>query len=124
MMLERVIFAIDNDIDTHVNAKFMRWVDTNRVMGKMGEMDLCIGCYNGVMERSYMILARDLHIVAEYIKGQESVLFIPGDVRQPCHLMYLADGSTLGLEPMVEVPYVDAIQAEGWTYCNGKYFVC
>ena len=45
-MGEYVIFAIDNDDNVHINAKFLRYVDERQVMGKMkGKMKLCIGSY-------------------------------------------------------------------------------
>lgn len=125
-MLERVIFAIDNDNDTHVVAKFMRHVDTLRAMGKIDPVVQLVGCYKGKLERSYMMRADQFEYVRDYIKGQESILRVPGDVRQPCVLEYLAGSKRVGLGPMREVQASEALQAEAWTYSpvSDKYFVC
>lgn len=123
-MLERIIFAIDNDQDPHVVAKFLRHVDTKRAMMDMHPMELCIGCYLGQLERSYMILAKDLHHVADYIQNQESILRVPGDTRQDCVLEYLASGEIIPLGPMRQVPATTALMHDAWTYHNGAYYVC
>lgn len=125
-MLERVIFAIDNDNDTHVVAKFMRHVDTLRAMGKIDPVVQLIGCYRGQLERSYMMRADQFDAVSEYVRNQESILLVPGDTRQPCVLEYLVGNERVPLGPMGEVSASDALQFEAWTYnpSNGKYFVC
>jgi len=125
-MLERVIFAIDNDNDTHTVAKFMRHVDTLRAMGKIDSVVQLVGCYKGQLERSYMIRADQFEHVRDYIKGQESILRVPGDVRQPCVLEYLVGGERVSLGPMRQVPASEALQAEAWTYSQeqNKYYIC
>lgn len=79
-MGEYVIFAIDNDDDVHTNAKFMRFMDTLDVMGKMrGKMKLCIGSYNDALERSYLVRFDDFfdHIAESgYVDEQESILVL------------------------------------------------
>lgn len=122
-MLERVIFAIDNDNDMHSNAKFMRRVDTLRALGKIEPVVLCIGNYEGVLERSYMMLAKDFHHVVDYIENQECVMYVPGDTRQPCTLRY-KDGSVVEIGPMKRVDKSEAMLHKGWTYCEGNYYVC
>jgi hypothetical protein len=127
-MLEKVIFAIDNDKDTHVVAKFLRYVDTEQVMGRFGPMQHLIGSYEGVMECSYMIDARDLPKVQMFISEQDSVLHVPADTRQPCHLKFIreSDWRDQVLGPMREVSDWDAMSLDAWTYnlATGKYFVC
>ena len=127
-MLEKVIFAIDNDKDTHAVAKFLRYVDTEQVMGRFGPMQHLIGSYEGVMECSYMIDKRDLPKVHSYIAGQDSVLCVPADTRQPCHLEFIreSDQPDLVLGPMREVSNNTAMTQDAWTYnlATGKYFVC
>jgi len=125
-MLERVIFAIDNDTDTHVVAKFMRHVDTLRAMDKIDPVVQLVGCYKGQLERSYMMRADQFDYVRDYIKGQESILRVPGDVRQPCVLEFVSSGERVGLGPMREVSAAEAAQIEAWTYSQkqNKYFVC
>ena len=127
-MLEKVIFAIDNDKDTHAVAKFLRYVDTEQVMGRFGPMQHLIGSYEGVMECSYMIDKRDLPKVQSYIAGQDSVLCVPADTRQPCHLEFIRepDQGHLLLGSMREVSGGEALSLDAWTYnlATGKYFVC
>jgi len=123
-MLERIIFAIDNDSDPHVNAKFLRHVDTKRAMMEMHPVELCVGCYKGQLERSYMILAKDFHHVLDYIKNQESIMRVPGDVRQDCVLEFVADGSVVPLGPMRRVDAHVAMMHDAWTYHDGEYYVC
>ncbi|AYP28059.1 hypothetical protein [Lentibacter phage vB_LenP_ICBM3] len=127
-MLEKVIFAIDNDKDTHAVAKFLRHVDTEQVMGRFGPMQHLIGSYEGAMECSYMIDARDLPKVQRFIEYQDSVLHVPADTRQPCHLVFnrLSDQPNMMLEPMREVSHAFALKQYAWTYnlATGRYFVC
>ncbi|AYP28117.1 hypothetical protein vBLenPICBM1__3 [Lentibacter phage vB_LenP_ICBM1] len=127
-MLEKVIFAIDNDKDTHALAKFLRHVDTEQVMGRFGPMQHLIGSYEGAMECSYMIDARDLPKVQRFIEYQDSVLHVPADTRQPCHLVFnrLSDQPNMMLEPMREVSHAFALKQYAWTYnlATGRYFVC
>ena len=127
-MLEKVIFAIDNDKDTHAVAKFLRYVDTEQVMGRFGPMQHLIGSYEGVMECSYMIDKRDLPKVQSFIEYQDSVLYVPADTRQPCHLEFnrISGQPDLVLGPMREVPHDFDLNQYAWTYnlATGKYFVC
>jgi hypothetical protein len=128
-MLETVIFAIDNSHDVHQQAKFLRHVDTLRVMGKLrGLFALCIGSYKGDMERSYMMLATDYekHIPKSgYVDNQESILRVPGDVRQPCTLEYF-DGRREVIGPMKRIHSSERHLYDGWTYVEktGAYYVC
>jgi hypothetical protein len=124
MMMERVIFAIDNDQDQNTTKKFFAWVDQKRALGQMAPMEMCIGSYKGQLERSYIILANDIEHVKDYIKGQESILRVSGDTRQPCVLEFLATGEVMPLGPMREVQAHEAMMHDAWTFCNGKYFVC
>ena len=127
-MLEKVIFAIDNDKDTHAVAKFLRYVDTEQVMGRFGPMQHLIGSYEGVMECSYMIDKRDGVKIKRFIAGQDSVLCVPADTRQPCHLEFIRefDRPDVVLGPMHEVSDWEALSLNAWTYnlATGKYFVC
>jgi hypothetical protein len=123
-MLERIIFAIDNDMDAHTNAKFLRHVDTKRAMMEMHPMELCIGCYKGQLERSYMILAKDFHHVLDFIQNQESIMRVPGDTRQDCVLEFVESGETVPLGPMRRVSAAIAMLHDAWTYHNGEYYVC
>lgn len=123
-MLERIIFAIDNDTDVRINARFLRHMDNQRALGYMHPMELCLGFYKGKLERSYMVFAKDFHYAWDFVKGQESILRVPGDTRQPCSLEFLATGERVSVGCMREVTQHEACVYEAWTYFEGKYFVC
>lgn len=123
-MLEHVIFAIDNGDDLHTQAKFLRHVDTLRSMEKLqGTMYSGVGRYKGDLERCYMVLASDFdrHFKSlMYLSGQESVLRVPGDTRQPCVLHY-ANRVPQSIGTMRQV-YTEP--SGDYTYMNGQYWVC
>lgn len=132
MFQEKVCFAIDNNTDTHIVAKFLRLMDTRRALGDLhGEVVQCIGMWSDddgkqYLEPSYMMDARDYYEYVEpsgYVDSQECVLRVPGDTRQPCSLDF-KDGSTIGLTPMKEIR--GPVFAFDWTYviATGKYFTC
>ena len=125
-MLEHIIFAIDNDHEPHVVAKFMRHCDTERAMMRMPALVQLIGCYKGQMERSYMLPAKCLDAVKDFIKYQESILRVPGDTRQPCVLEYVQTGERVSICAMREVSAIDAWGLDAWTYDPkaDKYFAC
>ena len=125
-MLNKIIFAIDNDTDVHVVAKFLRLIDTSRAMNTLqGAFVQCIGCYDGVLEVSYMMDERDYLRVVEklgYTAKQECIMHVPGDVRQPCTLEYSDVVASIG--PMREIDALTALGLTAWTYipATGKYF--
>jgi hypothetical protein len=127
--LATVIFSIDNSSDVHQQAKFLRYVDTLRAMGKLvGGVSQCIGCYKGTLERSYMMLLVDFDKQVRnsgFVTDQESFLHVPGDVRQPCVLEYQTSGVREALGPMSQTPMALS-HHKSWTYKEeqGKYFVC
>ena len=126
-MLNKIIFAIDNNTNTHAVAKFMRHVDTKRALGELqGGLVHCIGYWEGILEPSYMMDERDYRKFVEpmgFTDGQDCILHVPGDTRQPCTLEY-SDGSTWTVEPMYEVSKDNALHLNAWTYVQdtGKYF--
>jgi len=85
-----------------------------------------VGCYKGQLERSYMMRADQFEYVRGYIQGQESILRVPGDMRQPCVLEFVSSGDRVALGPMRKVQASEALQAEAWTYSQEQdaYFVC
>jgi len=125
-MLERVIFAIDNDDDVHTVAKFMRHVDTLRAMNTIEPVEMLVGCYKGNLERSYMMRSDQFDHVSDYVKYQESFLLVPGDTRQPCVLEFPVGNKRVAVGKMRQVSAKDALQSDAWTYSEtkGKYFVC
>lgn len=127
--LASVLFTIDNSHDIHQQAKFLRYVDTLRAMGNLvGGVSQCIGSYNGVLERSYMMLLVDFdkHVRhSGFVSKQESFLHVPGDTRQPCVLEYQASGVREALDPMTQTPMALS-HHRSWTYVeeSDKYYVC
>lgn len=132
MFLKKVVFAIDDNIDTHAVAKFMRHIDTARAMGKTkGSIAQCIGSWTDDegwthLEPSFMMDARDYYEVVEpfgFTDNQDCILEVSGDTRQPCSLRF-KDGSHQSLGPMRETK--EPHEAGNWTYVQetGKYFVC
>lgn len=135
MFLEKIVFAIDNNTDTHTVAKFLRLIDTKRALGDLkGSMVHCIGSWlhrvdddgKVLLEPSYMMDARDYYgVVASsgYVDDQDCVLSVPGDTRQPCSLVG-PGGDRVGLSPMREVQTTDGL--DNWTYVisTGKYYSC
>jgi hypothetical protein len=85
--MDYVIFAIDNNTDTHTVAKFMRLIDTKHVMGEMsGTMVQAIGYWEGILETSYIMRKDDyisIVLPAGYTKEQEAVMIAPASRNQP-----------------------------------------
>ena len=124
---EKVIFAIDNNTDVHAVAKFMRHIDTCRAMNTLkGSFTQCIGYWDGILEPSYMMDKVDydkLVLPLGFTQGQDCVLVVPGDTRQPCHLEFPND-DPLVVGRMVEISKDEAKTANAWTFVQstGKYF--
>ena len=124
--MNKVIFAIDDNTDVHVVAKFMRHMDTCRAMGTLkGSFVQCIGMYNGVLEPAYMMDESDYRqLVAntDYTVWQDCILLVPRDVRQPCTLEFPDHQFAIG--PMREVLPSTAMRSSSWTYvqATNKYF--
>ena len=122
------IFSIDGVNDLHAKAKFLRHMDTARAMDKLrGNMVLCIGAWEGVLEQSFMMLTADYKAHVEpygFTDKQESVLEVPQDQRQPCVIVW-NDGTREAIGPMRQVSPVEALQHKGWTYVPDRnaYYV-
>lgn len=118
-MLNKIIFAIDNDLTVHAVAKFMRHIDTARAVGTLkGSFIPCIGCYDGVMEASYMMDERDYRRLVEplsFTADQDCIMHVPADTRQPCTLEF-PTGETQSIGSMREVQPHDALGLTAWTY--------
>jgi hypothetical protein len=116
--------------DLHTMATFTRFLDTKRAMGKLvGSVTLCVGSYKGELEPSFMMNEVDFNKFirgTDWITDQESILNVPGDVRQPCTLEYLASGKVEGCYPMKEISKNYSKYMESYTFvpATGKYFTC
>lgn len=128
--LTQVIFAVDNGNDVHGLAKFLRYIDAVRAMNNLRSKPvLCIGMYKGKIEPSIMLSYPDFEdyvLDSGFVDEQESFLFVPGDVRQPCTLRDRDEDIIEVLGPMREVNFSDPNDYIGWTHVleTGKYFTC
>lgn len=113
-----VIFSIDNVSDLHTKAKFLRYVDTLRAMNVLkGNMKLCIGMYQGILEDSFIIRGDDYdaHIrLSGYLDKQRSILHIRGKTML-CEFEYLNGGFDRAGR-LVQVTASEAMTKSGWTY--------
>lgn len=125
-MLEHAIFAIDNGNDPQTKARFLRYCDAERALGRMPKLTMLIGSYQGELEFSYMMPSKYLLRVTSFICNQESILLVPGDNRQPCVLHYPENGERVSIGKMREVDQLTALGFEGWTYnpLTCKYYIC
>lgn len=117
MIYERVLFSIDNPKEIHDYARAVRKLSEFEAMGKVAEVVPCVGSYEGVLEPSFMVLARDWEKVIRpmwFVEGQTSILRVPGDVRQPCVLEYLESGARLSIGPLRQVTSASGLGS--WTY--------
>lgn len=127
--MEYVIFAIDNNTDVHTNAKFLRAIDTARVMGKMlgDTMVHAIGYWEGILEPSFILTRSDYMAHAKgWAKDQECVLVVNDDDRQPAYVACpktLKEFSCVGV--IQEITPEQAKDEKAWTFnmTSGKYFV-
>lgn len=121
-----VIFATDDGHLLHQRKKFLRYVDNLIAVGKVQYCEPCIGMWDRVLETSYLMSLQDFntHIKdSGFTSKQECFLVVPGDVRQPCTMLY-QDGTVVALGPMVE-GYNESMASQGWTYVesSGKYYM-
>ena len=127
--MEYIVFAIDNNTDTHTVAKFLRHMDTAKAMGKMtGNMVHGVGYWEGILKPTYIVNRDDYkaHVAGSgYVDGQDGVLVAPHGTRQPAHVA-TADLSTVltGLGPIQEVPKEEVHSWDAWTFnmTSGRYF--
>ena len=127
--MDHVIFAIDNNTDNHVVAKFMRHIDTSWYMGGMrGNMVQCIGNWEGVLEVSYIMRKEDyikLVLPFGFTEGQEAVMIAPRDQRQPASIVsYNLVEHMAELGPIKTIEPHEATPDVAWTFntISGKYF--
>ena len=127
--MEYVIFAIDNNKDTHAVAKFLRHMDTKRALGELkGSMVHCVGNWDGILEVSY-ILRRDdylAHVLPlGFTQEQEAVMIAPSDTRQPASILSHDLGEHFQeLGPVRNIAPHEATPDVAWTFntISGKYF--
>lgn len=113
-----VIFSIDNVSDLHTKAKFLRHIDTQNALGYLkGNMVLCIGCYKGILEDSFLLRSDDFDKWVRnsgYVNGQESVLHVRGKDMH-CEFEFLQGGCD-SVGRLVQVTAQEAFKSDGWTY--------
>lgn len=125
-MLEHIIFAIDHDTNTHVVSRFLKYVSQEQALQRFGKLTHLVGCYNGHLECSYMVTAKNWDKIKQFAANQDSILRVPGDTRQPCVLEFLATGNRVSIGQMREVEPLDALGQMAWSFNldTGKYYVC
>lgn len=129
MNLERIIFSVDDPADIYEYSKALEHLKQLEAMGKLTMIVNCIGSYDGYLEPSFMVYAKefDQHIRGMfYIQGQQSILRIPGDDRQECTLEFI-DGSSdvvLPVGKLRQIPSRLTSSYDAWTYvlATGRYF--
>lgn len=124
--LEKIIFSIDNVENAQVLGKFLYKMSQEKALGNMDAITPLIGKYEGRLEYSFMANSKDLEKILPYMGNQETVLLVPGDVRQPCFLWYLGTTRQDKLGPMKEVSWVEASALDAYSYVleTGKYYAC
>ena len=127
--MDYVVFAIDNNKDTHAVAKFLRHMDTKRALGELkGNMVHCVGNWEGILEVSY-ILRRDdylAHVLPMgFTQEQEAIMVAPMRREQPASIMShdLVD-HLQELGPVRNIPAHEATPDVAWTFntISGQYF--
>jgi len=128
MKLEKIIFSIDDCHDISVLARFLRYISGLNAMGKLAmEPVQMIGGYESSLELSWMVTAMDFdkHIrESDWLKGQKSVLHVPGDQRQTCHLEMLKDGKLVHLNQMENESPQECWGGFSYRMDEGSYWVC
>ena len=126
MKLERIIFSVDNPADPYDLGKALSLLVQMKATLKIDMLVNCIGSYEGYLEPSFMVYAKDFdeHIRGMFfLDGQESIMRIPGDPRQECTLEYLLDGR---IEPIGQLKSIPSPKRsnDAWTYVlsTGRYF--
>lgn len=134
MKLERIIFSVDNPPDPYALSKALSLLVQMKATLKIDMLVPCIGSYEGYLEPSFMVYAKDFdkHIRGMFfLDGQESIMRIPGDPRQECTLEYLLErSSSEGLrhgriEPIGQLQSIPSpTYHDAWTYVlgSGRYF--
>mgnify|MGYP003679525392 FL=1 len=128
--LEKIIFAIDKPHDIHVVACFTRFLDTQRALGHLkGAIVPCIGHWEGVLEPSYMLDAKDYYEFVHksgYVDNQLCILHVPANVKEQCETVYRLGGLRDNVGAMACVNKNTLNLSEPWTYIieTELYFQC
>jgi hypothetical protein len=113
-----VIFSYDNQSDIHQSAKFYRFIDTLRAMGKLeGSIVECIGAYKSELEKSFIMLKSDFleHVIPSgYVDNQESFLLVPESNKQPVSLWFNQSDEIVTLGKLVS--YNGMPDCDAWTF--------
>ena len=117
-----VIFSIDNATDTHTQAKFLRFMDTKRVMSELQMPPVSlIGKYLGKLEHSFMCEEQDfLKYVLPYgwVDGQDCVMVV-WTTKAGNMMAYFRGISSVYISPSAPLEQVsaeEAFKSDGFTY--------
>ena len=104
---ERVIFALDDDIN---DSEYLHFLAKSTID--------CVGSWEGITENSYITTREEFESLPSYFtKNQVCVLIIPGvgeAFRQPSYLLY-PDGTEEVVGTLKEVDEATAKSAIGYT---------
>ncbi len=123
-----VLFSIDNADDLRTMAKFLSTMDKLRALDKLkGEIKLCIGSYQDVMEYSFLCRKDDFeeHVRnSGFIDNQDSILVLEGDDMQASIEFLQENKRILKMGRLVSVDKDVALTHGGWTYVieSGLYY--
>jgi hypothetical protein len=126
--MESIIFSIDAK-NIYQMMKFYRTISDAQATKKlMGNVIPCIGKWDNVLELSFIMLAKDFdeHIRnREFFKGQEYIIRISSDTRQPLMLEEIATGILTNIGKMIKVDDKSAFNSEGFTFRmdTNEYFI-
>lgn len=118
--MKYTIFSIDNPTDWHQMAKFMRYVDTIRVLQKLkGNIIQCIGSWENKLEHSFICLSEDFEkfiIDSKYVDNQEYVLLVSQNKKQFAYLKNLKTEEITSIGRLRQVSKKEALSLPCWTY--------
>lgn len=117
--MKYTIFVIDNHTSLRVMARFLRFVDELRAMGKTnGKVLQCVGSWGGVLEPSFICRTDDFekHFKdSGYLDQQGCFLQVSECNKQYAQLLF-PDGSTEFVGSLQDVSKEEAMKHDGWTY--------
>jgi len=115
-----MIFSIDNVFEVHTLAKFLRYIDTLKHSSQLeGNMELCIGSWEGKLEYSFIMLTSDFQkyvVPLGWVDNQESTLQLYNEKGNRYSTFEVTQGKLKFFGIMQQVTKEEALASTGWTY--------
>jgi hypothetical protein len=111
-----VIFSIDSEASPVVKAAFVAFVSGLPLVGGFRQ---CLGVYKGQQENAFMMDTGDFNAFvkdSEWVKGQESFLYVASGNKQEATLHFPATGEKIGLGCMHNVEREKALALGDYTF--------